>query len=291
HKFDPISQKEFYQLFAFFNHTVDVNNVGPTVDVSEGELLLESIDPKLRAELDEAKAAFAKLTKTKSKRQTAWEQTALVAGSEQPQAEWKTLVATELHAAGGAKLQTLEDHSILAGQGAAMETYTVRFPSTVVPVAALRLRVLPHDSLPKNGPGRAGNGNFILSQVEILVGGKPVAIDHVQSDHAQPGHPVTNIINGSANSGWAINIGKGSRAGVKMNAPHEAHLVFAEPLPSGSDSLTVILRHEVNANYNIGRFALDVASGPSTTACVTNPSLLNCAGPVSLTPHTLNRCC
>ncbi len=41
HKFDPITQQEYYQLFAFFNHGQDVNNVGPTVEVRQGEMFLD----------------------------------------------------------------------------------------------------------------------------------------------------------------------------------------------------------------------------------------------------------
>jgi len=260
HKFDPISQKEFYQLFAFFNHTVDVNDVGPTVEVREGELLQDGRDADLQAKLAAALSAVADLEMAKSQRQAEWERTIHGAGKNQPATVWKTLVPCRLRAAGSAELRTLEDQSILAGQGAPMETYTVTFTPTDIPVAALRLRVLPHESLPKNGPGRASNGNFVLSRLEVLSGGKAVPISYVQSDHAQPGHPVTNIINGSPKNGWAINIGKGSRAGVKMNASHEAHLVFPEPLASNTEPLTIVLRHEVNANYNVGHFAVDVSS-------------------------------
>jgi hypothetical protein len=38
HKFDPIPQREFYQLFAFFNQGEDVNNKGATVEVARGEV-------------------------------------------------------------------------------------------------------------------------------------------------------------------------------------------------------------------------------------------------------------
>ncbi len=33
HKFDPLTQREFYQLFAFFNHTTDANSVSPTLSL------------------------------------------------------------------------------------------------------------------------------------------------------------------------------------------------------------------------------------------------------------------
>jgi hypothetical protein len=38
HKFDPITQREYYGLFAFFNNTEDANDEGPTVEVKEGEV-------------------------------------------------------------------------------------------------------------------------------------------------------------------------------------------------------------------------------------------------------------
>ena len=38
HKFDPITHKEYYQMLAFFNSTIDVNNLGPTVSVQRGEM-------------------------------------------------------------------------------------------------------------------------------------------------------------------------------------------------------------------------------------------------------------
>ncbi len=38
HKFDPITHREFYEMFAFFNQGLDVNNKGATIPVTRGEM-------------------------------------------------------------------------------------------------------------------------------------------------------------------------------------------------------------------------------------------------------------
>ncbi|MEC9037877.1 MAG: PSD1 and planctomycete cytochrome C domain-containing protein [Verrucomicrobiota bacterium] len=42
HKFDPISQREYYEMYAFFNSAEDRNNTGPTIPIMEGELISSS---------------------------------------------------------------------------------------------------------------------------------------------------------------------------------------------------------------------------------------------------------
>lgn len=77
HKYDPITHREYFELFAFFNHGQDINNVGATVEVSEGEMFLTDPDPAKIAAIEKAKAAVATLEASKAKRQTAWEETQL----------------------------------------------------------------------------------------------------------------------------------------------------------------------------------------------------------------------
>lgn len=261
HKFDPITQREYYELFAFFNQGTDVNNTGATVEVSEGELFLKNPDPAKMTALDAAKRKVAQLEASKAKRQVAWEKSLLDTEAEEvPGASWKRVKPEKFYAEGGAPLALLEDQSILAGKGAEKETYRVTLPA-VESVASIRLKLIPHESLPSNGPGLAGNGNIVLTQVEFFQGGNPILVASAAHDHAQPGFSAAFTIDGKSNTGWAINVGKGSAPGVKMNAEHEAHFIFAKPI-SKEEPIEVVLRHEQNANYNIGRFAFDV----STTA-------------------------
>ena len=64
HKFDPITQKEYYQFFAFFNSTEDNNNIGPTVTIStpEGEKKIAEI----KAEVDAALLDLVAVDKKKN---------------------------------------------------------------------------------------------------------------------------------------------------------------------------------------------------------------------------------
>ncbi|QDU79881.1 Planctomycete cytochrome C [Polystyrenella longa] len=257
HKFDPISHQEYFELFAFFNHTVDVNNTGPTVEVCEGELLLEDVDPELWESLQAAERKLAELTRTKSSRQTAWEKSLSDYKADSTRAVWQLAEATRYQSTTPDQLTSLEDGSLLAKPGAPREVYTLEFNPPMQPVTAVRLRVLTHESLPQQGPGLASNGNFVLTEVEILQSGEPVEIARVQADHAQPDFPAAHTVDGDSKTGWAINIGAGSAPGATMNAPHETHFILKKPLLPANGPVTVVLRHELNNEYNIGRFAID----------------------------------
>jgi hypothetical protein len=59
HKFDPISHQEFYQFFAFFNGTEDVNRVAPTLRLitAEQQTQLADLDRRIAAAKEAVKAA------------------------------------------------------------------------------------------------------------------------------------------------------------------------------------------------------------------------------------------
>ncbi len=262
HKFDPIQHREYFELFAFFNQQTDVNTTGKTVEVSEGELFLDGADPAKLSAYEAAKKALAGVEASRGKRQTEWEKAVLAEKTrtqgDGPGAKWESVKPAKFSAL-EAELKLLEDDSLLAGAGAAKEVYTVTLPAPESSVSAVRLRLIPDKSLPKNGPGRAGNGNIVLTRVEFKQGDKTLPVAWAQEDHAQPGFAAAFTIDGDSSTGWAINVGKGSAPGAKMNAEHEAHYVFAGPVSSKDGPITVTMRHEVNANYNIGRFAFDMS--------------------------------
>jgi hypothetical protein len=254
HKYDPISHREYFEMFAFFNQGEDVNNVSTTIEVGEGELFLKNPDPEKIKALDAAKAKLAALEKSKATRQEAWGKSILEAKAATGVAKWNRIKPSQFSALGGDILKLLEDDSLLAAPGAPNEVYRVSLPSAKTPTAAMRLRLLPHESLPQNGPGLASNGNIVLTRVEFFRDGKPVVVKEAEHDHAQPGFSGAFTIDGDSETGWAINVGKGTAPGVKMNAEHEIRFIFAESIPAGS-AIEVVLYHEKNASYNIGRFA------------------------------------
>ena len=90
------------------------------------------------------------------------------------------MTPVKAESASGSKLKIEKDHSVLAsGKKADTDTYTVSFTNGVTEVVGLRLEALPHDSLPAKGPGRAENGNFVLTEVD---GENPAARSNDQCD-------------------------------------------------------------------------------------------------------------
>ena len=262
HKFDPISHREYYAFYAFFNHGSDVNNVGPTVEIHEGELFLEQPDSDQLRDLNAAVAETERLRRARDERQRVWEASLLAGASDQrtpDQLAWTPLEPDRLSAA-EAQFTLLDDHSVLATQGILRETYVVEtkpLPPDAV-IGSFQLRMIPHESLPQNGPGLAGNGNFVLSAVEVFLGDERLPLVFASATHAQPGYPSAALIDDDPGTGWSINVAAGST--VKMNSEHIAWLALGRAVAAEGKRLKIILRHELNNHYNVGRFQLSWSS-------------------------------
>src|SRR5262249_42237950 len=81
---------------------------------------------------------------------------------------WIALDPAEMKSSGGATLTKQPDGSILvSGKLSPTDTYTVTARTDLMGITAIRLEVLPDKSLPGQGPGRAPNGNFVLSEIKV----------------------------------------------------------------------------------------------------------------------------
>ncbi len=263
HKYDPITQRDFYRLYALFNSTEDKNDAnasGPIIPVPS------SSQQRRRAELiEEIAAAEAPLAEHDKKfvaglAEWARQRTSL------DKTNWQLLDPISWDTAKGALLNKLDDKSLLVDFSVpANDTYIVNFETTLKVVRALRLEVLTNPSLPSDGPGRAENGNFVLSEIELLVQpleagepsqAMPVKLSSAIADHSQEGYAVSDSIDGKQNTGWAISVKTGS-----TNINREAIYFPAAAIESDAGvRLTVKMHHNHrDANYLVGCFRIWVS--------------------------------
>lgn len=245
HKYDPITHREFYEFAAFFNQGEEVNNKGATVSVARGEVFGKKASPRTSNE-------------PPAKTQAQWEQEFLARfGPDTPQpVQWTPAEYLEFDTKSNASFRLLEDNSLLGdGRGSFNDSYRVLARSKLKRIAAVRLRVLTHESLPKNGPGFAQNGNFVLTDFEASLQDEPQQFATAFADHEQPNYPAQSAIDDDPKSGWAINVKRGDS--TRMNADHEAVFVFAKPVEPGDQPLEFRMHHELNEKYLIGRFSLE----------------------------------
>ncbi len=261
HKYDPITQRDYYNLFAIFNNCDEPEIRVPSADQAKA---LDDLDAKIAAiekplaELDNK--LLADLPK--------WEQQVAA----QSAGAWTLLDPAAFRTETGAVLTKLADKSLIVDFSVpANDSYIVDFNAPLDEITAVRIEALTHPSLPMMGPGRGGNGNFVLSEFELQsaplaaagTGAQEkhsVKIASAVADHSQEGYPVAYAIDGNQKTGWAINVKKGS-----LNVNREAVFFPAEPIRNaGGSKLTVTLRHNhFDANFLIGRFRVWVSGAPA----------------------------
>ena len=257
HKYDPLSHQEYYQLYAFFNQCDDANNEATTVPVLEHEVY--GWNAEQLEKLKELKSLRARMTEL-NRQLAASKSTNLLAH----EWNWKPAELLNYITLGMGAFLRQPDGSLLSDLKAQPnDTYQVNIKSPGDQITAIRLRVLPHESLPMNGPGLASNGNFVLTDAQVKVGDKVTRFVAAAADHSQPEHDVLNVIDDKPATGWAINVSdeqKKAHPELAMNAPHEAVFVLAAPV--AKVEAVLFLKHDVNQGYLIGRFAIDVSDAP-----------------------------
>jgi hypothetical protein len=112
----------------------------------------------------------------------------------------------------------------------------------------------------------------VLTEFTASVGGTDQAIATAFADHEQANFPVTAAIDDKPQTGWGINVAKGSA--VKMHAEHEAVFVFAKPISVDGKPIELLLHHDVNQNYLIGCFAVEFADTAPSGLANPNEALL-----------------
>ncbi len=269
HKFDPLTQRDYYGLFAFFNQT-PVTGGGRDPQTK----------PVLAVATDAEKTREAELASVLSIAQQA--QNARAAALRPLQAAWErqfnvktawTLLEPRSAAAEHVDLSILEDRSVLAGgANPDKDTYVVAMATSLAEITAIRLDALQHASFTNSGKGlaRSDSGNFVLTEFELRVGGKAVKFASAAASFEQGGLEVRKAFDGNATSGWAVHAGK------PVDRPHHATFFLDEPLKiaPGAD-LEFTLRHESpHRQHLIGRFQLSATDSPSPRAETGDAKLL-----------------
>lgn len=279
HKYDPLSQKEFYQLYAFFYNVPEKGldgaqgNAAPLLKAPTREQ--EERLGRLAAERASLEAMLAGPMPAVDGEQAAWEATAPA----QRVTKWQMVEPSKALARGGAELKLLEDKSLLAiGANPANETYEVTLPlAKKIQLTALRLETLSDDRFPAKGPGRSENGNFVLTKVrvELLPGeesGSPreLKVAKATADFSQSGFPVASTVEGSdgGKSGWAIH--------PEVGKPHVAVFELAEALAAKeNDQVRVTFEfHSRFAQHQFGRFRVAVTDAADPHSAQTLPAAI-----------------
>ena len=276
HKFDPIPIVDYYRMAATFTTAIRC----------EKKLDLEPQENAKRRE------AFAtKLAELNSNLQT-YESDELPkqlnarlhseSGGEVSPGVWSSL--------SGKVASTQADNFQLQPDGSYLSVGTVpskvelTLTSTVekIQIQAIRLEALAHDSLPNKGPGRADNGNFVLSDIRVMVQGDAAAsrkLVTARTTHQQntDSLSVAASIDDDPVSGWAVDgqIGKDQAAVFQLEQP----LILDAPTEI---AITLKFNHP-NPKHSLGRFRISVSSD------ATSPPMVGEVGPPQAVVEALAR--
>jgi hypothetical protein len=252
HKFDPVSQEEYYGLQAVFAATDKANrsyDSDPNIRARRTELA-----QKQKAVAQKDTALLASMREVEFARElAAWER-------RRSEINWKVLAPITVTSSNNSTLTPRPDGSVLASGNTPDTDVYVLTAKCDEPFTAIRLEVLQDESLPQKGPGRvADNGNFHLTDVRVKCvrdgTTNTIALENAAADFNQTDWEIGKAIDSDSKSAWGVypEGGKSHYAVFELKNP-------AAVSPGGT--LTFILEQTHGRKHVIGKFRLAVTSAP-----------------------------
>ena len=265
HKFDPISTEDYYGLAGMFysSHILkELGAKGGEYNVNRVPLL----GPTALAQRADQEKRLAEVvaTLTELERQHRFQQ--LIAGG-------RPLMPTVFASESGALGRIADDGSVAVSGTLAKDKYVIEM---VVPegvtVRYLRLEALPEESLPARGPGRASDGNFVVSKFSASFippnsQDEPTAIKFVsaQADFEQPNFAAASALDDDLKDGWAVSPELGTAHVVVFEAAPET------VIPTGS-KLRIAMEQQHSDQHTLGKFRLSVVDMLDSSPPTETPS-------------------
>jgi cytochrome c553 len=258
HKFDPIPVKDYYQLVSVFTSTIrsevdiPLNSDTYVASLKKWEASHQALQEALTTyeNLPDTTKAFHQWFKSKTPKKLSTN-------------DWNTLNFVKITSDQAATTLTPQtDGAILAsGKAPAKETYTLTTKPGAQTIRFLRIEALTHASMNRQGPGRARNGNFSLTDFKIVASSpgkkeQDIKIISAQATHEQNKtnlSAVSSFDSDPNSSGWAVDaggIGKDQAAVFKLS----------EPFVTGNKTtLELQLRFHTNTQHSLGRFRISIS--------------------------------
>ncbi|MFO0916922.1 MAG: DUF1549 and DUF1553 domain-containing protein [Planctomycetaceae bacterium] len=245
HKFDPISQDDYYSLQAVFSG-VDRADRAFDFDPRVGQ---QRQDGKRELETLEQRPEREFLAGDRQLRVAAWE--SRIAKSSQ---HWQIATPVRAESTQGSTLTVQGNGSVLSGGAKPdKDTYRLTFRPDLPLIAGLRLETLTDESLFQGGPGRQSNGNLHLSEIRVaLVAAEQpeltqtITLKNARADFDQSGWTIQHAIDGKPDTAWGVHpaIGK----------PHVAIFEFERPISlTATTDVLVELDQLHGSGHLIGR--------------------------------------
>ena len=272
HKFDPVSQEEYYRLFAFFNSISEKASDGnkliapPFVRVPTEALVkreaeiaesLQGLKAKLAAPLPEVDAAQREWAEQTTKRL---------------QGGWVVLRPRSVTSAKGATMKVGEDRIVtVSGVSPDHDVYTFETGTHLRDIRLIRLEALVNGDQPGAGVGRASHSNIVLTDFELAAAPadqadapEPLPVVTACADYAQRDYTIASALDDKPATGWAVDGGKEDRTAVfQLEAP----ISFV-----GGTRLRIRMKFESShPQHTISRFRLSVSDRPDKAPSTRGP--------------------